>query len=118
MTDKKNSGMKEMFKEYNKAFEYLPLSIASGQARRQIKELIQYYTEWQELEERYIDIVLDLYDQLEKKKPGVTEEWIKDKITDLFVIFNILKPSSNDVGNADTFIRSIIRDAILMSTRR
>lgn len=50
-------------------------------------------------------------EEAEKKKAELREEWIKDKITELFVIFNILKPSSNDVGNADTFIRSIIRDA-------
>ena len=54
----------------------------------------------------------------EKKKAELKEERIKDRITELFVIFNILEPSSNDVGNADTFIRSIIRDGILMSTRR
>lgn len=54
----------------------------------------------------------------EKKEAELKEERIKDRITELFVIFNILKPSSNDVGNADAFIRSIIRDAILMSTRR
>ena len=43
-----------------------------------------------------------------KDKPQIPEEFIKDKITDLFVIFNILKPSSNDVDNAETFIRSLV----------
>ena len=44
----------------------------------------------------------------EQNKVKVPEEFIKDKITELFVIFNILKPSSNDVSNADTFVRSLI----------
>ena len=41
-----------------------------------------------------------------------TEQLIKDKITELFVIFNILKPTSNDERNADTFIRSLLRIAL------
>lgn len=46
------------------------------QAYQQIKEAIQSDVEHQELTANYIDIVIDLYEQLEKKKPGVTEEWI------------------------------------------
>ena len=41
----------------------------------------------------------------------ITEEWIEDKITNLFVILNILKPSSNDVENIKTFIRTLYREA-------
>jgi len=41
----------------------------------------------------------------------VTEEWIEDKVTNLFVILNILRPSSNDVENVKTFIRTLYREA-------
>ena len=47
-------------------------------------------------------------EERKKKEVKLKEEWIKDKITELFVIFNILRPSSNDVRNAETFIRSLI----------
>jgi len=47
--------------------------------------------------------------EAEKEKVRLEEEWIKDKITELFVILNIFKPSSNDVRNAETFIRSLVR---------
>ncbi len=67
----------ELLEKLNRAFEYLPLSIANGQAHRQIKERIQSYTEHQEITANYIDIVIDLYDQLEQKMPEVTEEFVK-----------------------------------------
>lgn len=41
------------------------------QAYQQIKEMIRAYAEHQELTANYIDIVIDLYDQLEQKKPEV-----------------------------------------------
>lgn len=47
--------------------------------------------------------------EAEKKKAKLEEELIKDKVTELFVILNILKPSLNDEHNAETFIRSLIR---------
>ena len=31
-----------------------------------------------EIEVRYIEIILDLYDRLEKKKPTVTKEFVKE----------------------------------------
>lgn len=49
----------------------------------------------------------------EKKEAELFEEWIDDKVVNLFIIFNILKPSSNDVNNAKTFIRGLISDAKL-----
>lgn len=48
-----------------------------GQAYQQIKEMIQTYAEHQELTANYIDIVIDLYDQLEQKKPEVDEEFVE-----------------------------------------
>ena len=74
----------ELLKKLNKAFEYLPLSIANGQAHRQIRERVQSYTEHQELELCYMDIILDLYDRLEQKKPQVTEGWMNAKTDELF----------------------------------
>ena len=44
------------------------------QAYQQIKEMIQGRAEQEEIEVRYIEIILDLYDRLEKKRPEVTEE--------------------------------------------
>ena len=67
----------ELLEKLNRAFEYLPLSIANGQARRQIKEMIQSYAEHQEIIASYIDIVIDLYEQLEKKMLTVNEEFVK-----------------------------------------
>lgn len=48
------------------------------------------------------------------KKVGtvkITEEWIEDKVLELFVILNILKPSINDERNVRTFIRLLYREA-------
>jgi len=50
------------------------------QSYQQIKEMIKDHAEQEEIEVRYIEIILDLYDQLEKKKPEVTEEWIQKAI--------------------------------------
>lgn len=43
-----------------------------------------------------------------KDSPQMTKEEIQDKVLELFVILNILKPSQNDVDNAATFVRSLI----------
>ena len=59
--------------------EGLVLHESAEQAYQQIKERIQAYAEHQELTANYIDIVIDLYDQLEKKKPKLTREWIDEK---------------------------------------
>lgn len=59
-----------------------------SQAYQQLRELVQcedmvqQYRDEKEAEQAeielcYIDIILDLYDQLEKKKPEVTKEWIR-----------------------------------------
>jgi len=47
------------------------------QAYQQIEEMIKDYAEQQEIEVRYIEIILDLYDRLEKKKPKVDEEFVE-----------------------------------------
>ena len=47
----------------------------------------------------------------EQNKLEITEEWIEDKVTNLFIFLNILKPSSNDVNNVKTFIRTLYREA-------
>lgn len=46
------------------------------QAYQQIKQMIQKPGE-EEIEIRYIEIILDLYDRLEKKKPIVTREFVE-----------------------------------------
>ena len=53
------------------------------------------------------------YQQMKEmiQKPEVTEEWIEEKALTLFVILNILKPSSNDVENIKTFIRTLYRES-------
>jgi len=47
------------------------------EAYQQIKEMIQNRAEEKEIEVRYMEIILDLYDRLEKK-PRITEEWIEE----------------------------------------
>ena len=46
------------------------------QAYQQIRETIQKEAERDEIEASYIDIAIDLYDQIEQKKPQVTEEFL------------------------------------------
>lgn len=50
------------------------------QAYQQIKEMIRAYAEHQELTANYIDIVIDLYGQLEKKKLFVTKEFVEKMV--------------------------------------
>lgn len=80
MTDKLSK--EELLKKLNKAFEYLPLSIANGQAHRQIKEMI--------------------------KKPEVTEEWIEEKATELY---NLLYYKTFNRNQVKDFIRLLYREA-------
>ena len=76
----------ELLEKLNKAFEYLPLSIANGQARRQIRELIQ--------------------------KPEVTEEWIKEKAKELNneIILELNKGNPYDIAIYQNFIRSLVEE--------
>ena len=75
----------ELLEKLNKAFEYLPLSIANGQARRQIKEMIQ--------------------------KPGVTKEWIEEKARELLFLFYAKgSTQENEESTAKDFIRSLVEE--------
>ena len=61
--------------------EYLHGHIPDGwkvhPAYEQIKEMIQGRAEQEEIEVCYMEIILDLYDRLEKKKPEIKEELIR-----------------------------------------
>ncbi|GAI99562.1 unnamed protein product [marine sediment metagenome] len=62
------------------------------QAYQQIKERIQAYAEHQELTANYIDIVIDLYDQLEQKKLFVTKEFVEKMVEEsVYVLHKDMK---------------------------
>ncbi len=88
------------------------------QACKQIKERVQAYEEHQELTANYIDIVIDLYDQLEKKKPQVTEEFVKkwaDVIhqadTGLFGISRNLARGAFGIKGELKLVRQMLKEA-------
>ena len=81
MSELKEKGLLE---KLSKAFEYLPLSIANGQARRQIKELIQ--------------------------KPGVTEEWIEEKAIELNNEILLANYKESYYNMSRDFIRSLVKE--------
>jgi len=83
------------------------------QAYQQIKERIKDYAEHQELTANYIDIVIDLYDQLEKKRPKMTEEWYGEKAKKLITMVSNLYPHEGSScvipkSKAKDFIRSLM----------
>jgi len=84
-----------------KKYCYLP------QAYERIKEMIRDYAEHQELTANYIDIVIDLYDQLEKKMPRVTEEWIEEKAVE---IYNYLYYKTFNLDQVRGFIRLLVME--------
>lgn len=80
------------------------------QAYQQIKERIKDYAEHQELTANYIDIVIDLYDQLEKKKPEVTEEWIEKQANKMALSYGFV--SQLELNGAKDFIRSLVEEIL------
>ena len=85
----------KLLKKLNKAFEYLPLSIANGQAYQQIKELIQ--------------------------KPEVTEEWIEEKAEELLGRFREAHPElvglDENIYFIDTFIEWLYDEGFIIATK-
>lgn len=77
----------------------------AGEAHQQIRKRIQAYAEHQELTANYIDIVIDLYDQLERKKPKVTEEWIKEKARVVYICCR-----TKTLVDTRDFIRSLVEE--------
>ncbi|MBA7674071.1 hypothetical protein ES703_82278 [subsurface metagenome] len=97
MTDKLKEGelLERLERIVRPAMDYLKYwENKDEQAYQQIKERIKDYAEHQELTANYIDIVIDLYDQLERKKPIATKEFVEkwEKVfpvlTQADVIFN------------------------------
>ena len=78
----------------------------NGAVRNEIRIALKENEEFQELYESYIDIVLDLYDQLEQK-PEFTKEWIEEKATWLIEegCIQHIKPSF-----IKDFIRSLVKE--------
>ena len=68
--------------------------------------------DWEDFKDVRFQAIQDFYyDQLEQKRLQVTEEWIEEKVLELFVVFNILRPSLNDENNAKNFIRLLYLEA-------
>jgi len=77
------------------------------QAYQQIREMIKGRAEQEEIEARYIDIVIDLYDQLEQMKPQVTEEWYEEKAIELY---NLLYYKTFNMQQVKDSIHSLVEE--------
>ncbi|HDZ25336.1 hypothetical protein LCGC14_1357420 [marine sediment metagenome] len=84
----------------------------------QIEEMIHKKPEEEEIEVRYIEIILDLYDRLEKKTPKVTEEFVKkwaDVIhqadTGLFGINRTIRRSSFGIKGELKLVSQMLEEA-------
>ena len=83
------------------------------QTKKQIVALIQKEAERDEIEASYIDIVIDLYDQLEQKKPQVTEKWIEERAQEvMFLVDDVDTAWSRKVLNVRDFIRSLVEGVV------
>jgi len=96
MSKLKEEELLEWFKENIDRYAFLQISHPhlayypterDKQAYQQIKERVQDYTEHQELTANYIDIVIDLYDQLEQKK-AVTEKFVEKMVEESIYVLH------------------------------
>jgi len=76
-----------------------------------IREMIKGHAEQEEIEVRYIDIILDLYDRLEKKKPEVTKLWIKKMAWDIWNKNFDARVETYSLGTLGEFIKKKFTEA-------
>ena len=83
----------------------------------QIKEMIQSRAEQEEIEVRYMEIILDLYDRLEKKKPEIKEELIR-KIARRIVEKVFRREYTTDNSQTQRIIKQMLKEAGVKVVRK
>ena len=114
MSKLKERELLKWFKDLYDAAPYVLGGSKDEQAYQQIKEMIQAYAQCQEIKADYMNMIFQrdlLQAQLEKKKPEVTELWIKKMAWDIWNKNFDARVETYSLGTLEEFIKKKVTEA-------